>query len=251
MSQFFRSVQDLFFPPICICCRQCVVIEDASSVELICGRCCDRFFESSARSTGRCKCCGFPIAMIENDADIVFFPCLECRYWKFRFSSTYCLGAYEGRLKQLVLQAKMVSGMPIAFALGQTLGTRLHPLSPDLVIPVPMHWRRRLTRQQSSAEALARGICSRAESRLVVETRAVRASRLTKKQGMLLPRQRRENVRNAFQVTKPEVISGRRVLLVDDVMTTGATLHEITGQLLRHGASNVAVAVVCRAGANS
>ena len=248
MCQFLRSLKDLFFPPICIGCHQCIVEESQSSVGLICKECCDQWFEREARSKGRCTCCGFPIAVYAKSPNVIPFTCLECRKWGFQFSSTRCLGGYEGRLKDLVLQAKMKSGSPVAFALGQAIGVSLYTHVTKVVIPVPMHWRRKVMRQQNTAEVIARGIHSQLASSATLEMWSVRASRATQKQGMLSPDQRRENVRNAFQVTKPQVISGQRVLLVDDVMTTGATLHELTNLLLVHGAIDVEVAVVCRAG---
>ena len=228
MCQFLRSLKDLFFPPICIGCHQCIVEQSRSSVGLICTKCSDQWFESEARPKGRCTCCGFPIAVYAESSSVTPLTCLECRKWGFQFSSTRCLGGYKGRLKDLVLQAKMKSGSPIAFALGQAIGMRLYTQAPKVIIPVPMYWRRKFMRQQNTAEVIARGIRSQVASSATLEMWSVRASRATQKQGMLSPDQRRGNVRNAFQVTKPQVISGQRVLLVDDVMTTGATLHELT-----------------------
>ena len=248
MGQFLRLLKDLFLPPICICCHQCVVEESQSSVELICKECCEQYFESERRCKDRCTFCGFPIAVYMDSPTAPPFTCLECRQWGFQFSATHCLGGYKGRLKELVLRAKMKSGLPIAFALGQAIGVRLPTRVPNVVIPVPMHWRRKVMRQQTTAEAIAQGIRSQIASSVKLETRSIRASRATQKQGMLSPEKRRQNVRDAFHATNSQVISGRRVLLVDDVMTTGSTLDEITNLLLVHGARDVEVAVVCRAG---
>ena len=248
MRQFLRSLKDLFLPPICICCHQCVVEESQGSVELICKECCEQYFESERRRKDRCTFCGFPIAVYMDSPTAPPFTCLECRQWGFQFSVTHYLGGYKGRLKELVLQAKMKSGSPVGFALGQAIGVRLPTRMPDVVIPVPMHWRRKVMRQQTTAEVIALGIRSQIASPVTLETQSIRASRVTQKQGMLSPEKRRENVRDAFRVIKSQVISGRRVLLVDDVMTTGATLDELTNLLLVHGARDVEVAVVCRAG---
>ncbi len=248
MRQFLRSLKDLFLPPICICCHQCVVEESQSSVELICKECCEQYFESESRRKDRCTICGFPIAVYVDSPSVTPLHCPECRQWGFQFSTTHYLGGYKGRLKELVLKAKMKSGSPVAFALGQAIGVRLPTSVPNVVIPVPMHWRRKVIRQQTTAEVIAQGICSQIASPVTLETQSIRASRATQKQGMLSPEKRRDNVRDAFRVTKSQVVSGRRVLLVDDVVTTGATLDELTNLLLGHGASDVEVAVVCRAG---
>ena len=248
MRQFLRSLKDLFLPPICICCHQCVVEESQSSVELICKECCEQYFESESRRKDRCTICGFLIAVYVDSPSVTPLHCPECRQWGFQFSTTHYLGGYKGRLKELVLKAKMKSGSPVAFALGQAIGVRLPTSVPNVVIPVPMHWRRKVIRQQTTAEVIAQGICSQIASPVTLETQSIRASRATQKQGMLSPEKRRDNVRDAFRVTKSQVVSGRRVLLVDDVVTTGATLDELTNLLLGHGASDVEVAVVCRAG---
>jgi predicted amidophosphoribosyltransferase len=88
--------------------------------------------------------------------------------------------------------------------------------------------------------------------RVPVAKRQLVCRRKTKKQGMLLPGQRRRNVRRAYQVsnarwlTKNYDLAGKHVLVVDDVMTTGATAHEIARTLRQAGARQVSVAVVAR-----
>jgi len=114
----------------------------------------------------------------------------------------------------------------------------------DVVVPLPSHWWRRWTRGTSGPELLAYAVAE-ALNRPVV-TRAVRCVRRTRKQGMLRPREREQNVRGAFEVVRPEAIAKRGVLLVDDVMTTGATLREVARCLRRAGAKRVYVAVLAR-----
>ena len=111
-----------------------------------------------------------------------------------------------------------------------------------------MHWRRRLIRHHSTVETLARGVVQ--QTKIPLDLTITKAIRPTKKQGTLSPAQRRKNMRRAFQIRKPSLIQDQHLLLVDDVMTTGATLDELARNLRKSGAASVEVAVVCRAGWN-
>ena len=196
----------------------------------------------------RCRCCGFPITVLKHGQTRISFDCLECRKWGFQFASTVCLGSYKGHLQQLVLRAKTGAGAPVAFALGQVVGHVLNPTDIEVVVPVPVHWRRRVTKQQNTAEVIAKGLHSVKRERVILKPEVLRASRMTRKQGTLSPQQRQANVRDAFEVSQPEMVKGKKILIVDDVMTTGATVHEITNLLIKAQALSVSVAVICRAG---
>jgi ComF family protein len=133
--------------------------------------------------------------------------------------------------------------------LGQMLGQLVaaeiddDQTAPQLIMPTPMHWRRRLVRGWDHARALAGAIAR--ELRLPVGNELVRL-RNTPQQARL-PRSRRiENVRGAFAVRKGDGLVGASILLVDDVTTTGATANEAARTLLQAGAARVTLAVVAK-----
>ncbi len=135
--------------------------------------------------------------------------------------------------------------MALGEMLAETAGASLEASLTDVVVPVPMHWTRRTWRGANSPETIAQ----RLALRLAVPLRPallVRARR-TAPQASLSPNQRRANVRGAFRAAVHPDLPGARVLLVDDIMTTGATLNEAAKTLVRAGAAEVMVAVLARA----
>jgi ComF family protein len=114
----------------------------------------------------------------------------------------------------------------------------------DMLVPVPAHWRRRLWRGFDQAEVLARELSRRTG---IPAVRALRRKRHTDPQAGLTRRQRRENIRGCFQTAAPEAVRGRRVLLIDDVLTTGATVNAAAAALKQAGAAHVAVFTLARA----
>ncbi|MCS7026669.1 MAG: ComF family protein [Bryobacteraceae bacterium] len=114
----------------------------------------------------------------------------------------------------------------------------------DVIVPVPMHWWRAWRRGFNQAELLAKEVSRRAGVRMC---RAVRRKRWTPPQAGLSNRARRQNVSGLFEVTKPAEIRGLHVLLVDDVLTTGATASACASALKRAGARAVSVLTLARA----
>jgi predicted amidophosphoribosyltransferase len=116
--------------------------------------------------------------------------------------------------------------------------------APDLIVPMPTHWLKRLLRGTNGPDLLVEGLGGTLAIPKVMDLLYCR--RRTKKQGTLMPSERRVNVRNAFAVSAGYDIQDARVLLVDDIMTTGATASEAARTLRKAGAASVAVAVVAR-----
>ena len=117
----------------------------------------------------------------------------------------------------------------------------------DAVVPVPMHWTRRVWRGVNSPTTIAQRIA--AHLRVPMTEHLLVRRRRTVPQARLSPRRRRANVRGAFRASVHRDLHGARLLVVDDIMTTGATLNEAAKALTRAGAEFVAVAVVARASA--
>jgi ComF family protein len=159
------------------------------------------------------------------------------------------LGAYDAELRDAVLRMKRPAHDALSLTVGRLLavrrGEQLAAIGADLIVPVPMFWRRRLKRGKNNPDLLAGCL---AKSLGVPLRRGVLVRRRnTEPQAGLPPSRRFQNMPGAFRVRRPGAVKGARVLLVDDVLTTGATCSEAAKMLKKAGAAMVAVAVVARA----
>jgi ComF family protein len=160
------------------------------------------------------------------------------------FDAAYSFGAYEGPLRDLIHVFKYGRVHPLSVPLGRLLASAIpQDQSFDFIVPVPLHWRRRLARGFNQSGLLAREVSRRYGLR---PSRALRRSRFTPAQAGLSHAGRRRNVAGAFAVPRNVDVTGRRVLLVDDVFTTGATLTACARALKRAGARYVAVLTLAR-----
>jgi len=160
------------------------------------------------------------------------------------FDAVYCFGWYEGVLRELIHLFKYGRMQPLSKTLSAHLLSAL-PLDQgfDVVVPMPLHWRRQWQRGFNQSGLLARAVAMR---RGLEVAHAVRRTRATATQAGLSHAGRRANVARAFRVRKPRAIEGRRVLLVDDVITTGATASACAAALKRAGAKSVTVLALAR-----
>lgn len=170
--------------------------------------------------------------------------CTVCRESLVSFDAAYSFGSYEGPLRKLIHVFKYGKVESLAQPLGRFLLQSL-PLEQrfDLIIAMPMHWRKRWERGFNQAELLAKPVAKRYGAKLATN---LRRRRYTKPQAGLSEAQRRENLRNCFSVARPRQVAGKRVLVIDDVFTTGATLRAAAAALKEAGASYVCALTLAR-----
>lgn len=234
-----RAGLDLIYPPVCTCCS--AELESSEDGLLLCGTCRNDLVSPKMA----CPACGLTVPA----SNMSIADCSQCRENRNRFRGVARLGTYEGLLRSSVLRMKHAAERPLACALARLLlsvqNKMLQGFQADVVVPVPMHWRRRLWRGMNSPAIVAEQIA--AALSLPCAAHILRRSRATRPQAELPPTRRRQNVRGAFKAPAHQDLSGARVLLVDDIMTTGATCNEGTRALLARGAAYVAVAILARA----
>lgn len=201
-----------------------------------------------------CNCCGVPFASLRA-AEFATPTCSDCQREAPAFDLARSYGLYNGSLRALILQLKFRRRE----RLGKRLGGLLQPLweslelQDALLVPVPLHSSRQRERGFNQAELLTRGLARslrpsrRAGQEPRVETRCLRRTRPTPPQTGLSPTARRENVRGVFAVDRPERVRDRPVALIDDVMTTGATLAASAAALKQAGARRVYALTLARA----
>ena len=246
---------DLLYPPRCPICRRETAATDQGAVGVagspslasswasswasdwtatVCGMCTR---ELSADS-GRCLRCG--------EAGGAADGCRFCPRRPHGWRQIAVLSSYAGSLREAVLRAKRPTGDDVAAALASLIvrkhGEQLVSWGVGRVVPVPMHWLRRSIRGTSAADELSRRIASLLG---LPHSRALRRHRATRMQNELPIADRPLNVQGAFRGRLR--LGGERILLVDDVMTTGATLSACCRALLDAGAATVDVAVVAKA----
>lgn len=192
-----------------------------------------------------CRRCG---SEVEPDGQMLD-ACRKCEKTRLWFDTVVVLGSYRSELQEVVLQMKRPSCEALSIAMGRLLVHRrfkeLADLRPDLVVPIPMHWMRWLGRGMNSPELV--GGCLSRFLRVPLRHRVLARRRNTLPQKGLRPPERFRNVRGAFCVRRGANLQDARVLLVDDILTTGATCSEAAKMLKQAGAAMVAVAVIARA----
>ena len=232
---FSSGLLQLVYPGVCWACQQ-------PRAELCGGLCsqCEQQLTNDPHPT--CPRCSSTVGPFVNLAD----GCMNCKDESYAFDQALRLGPYEGLLRTTILRMKSPAGIDVAEVVGDLWArhtkVRLRDLHPDVVIPVPLHWSRRWRRGCNQSEILARAVARR----LGVRCRSswLRRKQRTMPQTQQTPAQRRVNVHNAFQARRGLDLRGQTVLLIDDVLTTGATAHEAARALRPARPARIVVAVL-------
>ena len=184
--------------------------------------------------------------------------CATCRLAPPEFARAVAYAAYDAQARELLHLLKFLGQRATAeHVLGSRLAEAILRLEPEtapdlLVVPVPLFAARQRERGFNQAELLARAALRQLRKqhpqwKLTLAPEALKRTKDTRPLFSLTPDQRRSRLQSAFAAPRPEMIRGREVLLVDDILTTGATARACSRVLLRAGATKVWVATVARA----
>jgi ComF family protein len=188
-----------------------------------------------------CAVCALPLAGVLPEG----WCCAACREHPPAFDHLLAVWSYEEPLDTVIQALKFRRLDYLGRHLGEAIAARWGEdlAGADLVVPVPLHWWRRLSRGYNQAESIARALAGRAGLPLVS---ALTRRRVTPPQTSLGREERKANLRSAFRVRRAAHIRGRSIVLVDDVATTGATLDAAAAVLKRNGAAAVLAVVAGR-----
>ena len=222
ISQSLTSVkhafQDLFFPPICRHCQK--VVDSPEKLPLICQPCLNSLSD------------------LPNEvSEVEILNRIQPRF----IDDIWIAFRYDDVIR-IMLHAIKYQQMPkLGFKAGAHIGRRfpqeIAKFRKSIVLPVPLHPIRRKEREYNQSLWIAKGIFNEFPEN-VLENVLVR-SRYTSTQTKLTRQKRQKNVRNAFEISDHSVIAGKSIVLVDDVITTGATLNECARILKKAGAETV------------
>jgi competence protein ComFC len=231
---FFGSgLGELFFPPpvVCPACLQ------ERSLRRGLGRnCLDRVM---LITPPLCLKCGRPLRLKTANRQI----CRQCATTEFYFSEARAVAVYDGAIREYLAELKYNYRPELGLALGELLVEWLRAnrdfQANDLLLPIPIHRERMARRGYNQAELLAKPV--ERYLGINIASSVLEREKDTASQNVLNKTERFLNVKNAFRVVKPNQVAGKRILLIDDILTTGATVSEAARVLLKAGALRVTV----------
>jgi ComF family protein len=238
-KMIFKAFLDILFPPRCHVCR-CYLAEP-TEIHL-CDGCRERIIPIDSPL---CLICGVPFAT-ENGSD---HTCGHCLTTSRPFAGARSAARFEGPLQELIHRFKYGKKVHLSRPLGLLTAAALGNVAPlfsaDYLVPVPLH-RRRL-RERGFNQSQLIGLILAKSWKIPLSVHNLRRIRWTKPQTGLSAAERERNIRDAFEVAMPGKFKGKRLLLVDDVYTTGSTVTECAKTLRQSGAKEVYVVTVARA----
>lgn len=234
LRNFLNAFADILYPKICLACK--TKLKDKSSIDnLVCGECWGKIKKNPPPF---CHSCG---RHLNNPTKNI---CPSCMRKQMHFDRAFSPCAYEGVLKELILLFKYKNkdylGTPLSRIMVEFIRDYNLPMDfIDLIIPVPLHKARLREREFNQAEVLSNHIAPIFNKRVLPD--GLIRTRDTKTQTELEIKERLRNVRGGFTVRKSKDIESKNILLVDDVLTTGATSSEAAHTLKKAGAHIVFV----------
>lgn len=229
-----RLLLNAVLPPQCLACS--TVVDTPGH---LCGDCFGHF---TFITPPHCGVCGLPLDQTVTE-DLICGACVAERPVYERARAAF---VYDEHSRPLVLKLKHGDRTDMAVHLAKWLqraGSEVIAFA-DVIVPVPLHRWRLLMRAYNQSALLAHALGRLTEKPVAAD--ALRRTKSTVSQGGLSRKDRRRNVAKAFAVQRPAAVDGKRVLLIDDVLTSGATANACAATLLRAGATAVDVLALAR-----
>lgn len=230
MVWMFSKIIDFLLPPRCINCSKPLSGKD--------GVCEDCFNIINFISNPCCQKCGMPFEATTAKSSKLCGLCVKDKKSVFRMSRSAM--RYDDVSKNMVLSFKFMDKTENAKVFADWMflaGKDIFVEGVDLIIPIPLHYTRLIKRKYNQSALLAKRIGKLAEVK--VNYSSVIRHKKTKPQVEFSGKARAQNIKGAFEIKHPENIKGKRVLLIDDVYTTGSTLKECAKSIRKAGAKSV------------
>jgi ComF family protein len=235
LRQLAKGIKDLMYPKVCLACKD--TIKEQAEDAHICPGC---FNKIKLNTPPFCSVCGRHLENFKTHKNI----CPQCLRLSFNFDRAFAPCSYEGVVKELIHEFKYKGKIRLAKSLSSLMIDFIREYSLpmeyiDNILPVPLSNAKLREREFNQAAVLSRQISS-AFAKDTLE-RALIRHRHTKSQTDLEEDGRRKNIRGSFKVVEPLAVKNKILLLIDDVLTTGATSSEAAGTLKEAGANIVFV----------
>lgn len=238
--KILNAILNILLPPRCIKCGKILAGKN--------GLCAECFGKIRFISAPLCHRCGRPFLSDNNLKFRAIQYCGEClRKKRFLFEMMRSAFIYDDESKNLILDLKFRDKTGYAETLSGLLysaGADIWKENPDLIIPVPIHRLRLLQRRYNQSALLADFLAHKTQ--IPTDCRSLIRCRNTVPQVQLSGKARRNNLKQAFEVMKPQNIKGRKIVLIDDVSTTGSTLNECAKVLHKAGAAKIYALTLAR-----
>lgn len=240
MIDLMRTIINIFLPPRCLLCGK--ILSEHN------GLCADCFQKIQFVSEPQCARCGHPFLSETENFAAIHQLCGHCLQEKRPlFKLRRFAFVYDNFAKNLILGFKFMDKTLYAETLANMLrraGTDIWAQKPDLLVPVPIHRRRLVERRYNQSALLVKYLAK--QTGIAADYTTLQRIRYTVPQVELSGAARRNNLRHAFAVKNAAVIRGRKVVLIDDVETTGSTLNECAKVLKKAGAKEIYALTLAR-----
>ena len=238
MKKFLKNILNFLLPPRCVCCGKILESED--------DLCPDCFRQVNFISEPYCRRCGMPFAdMTGANADMLCPNCVKNKKNFFRFKRSAV--KYDDFSKKMILAFKFMDkteNVKIFAKWLKVAGNDIFAAGADILVPVPLHYSRLVKRRYNQSALLVLELSKL--TGLTADLTSLVKFKSTKPQVHFSGQERVKNVKGVFKVKTPAKIKGKRIILIDDVLTTGSTVRECSKVLLAAGAASVDVLTVAR-----